>query len=133
MIIKFIKRKINRRIVHARQLLKKKKYTSALNKLSSDEIQLFHTVIDIAKNHRSDIRFDPCSSEILIVLPQMLLTLKNDVITIQNTNGFLIKHFPEESYSYVVKCIEHEAHRERRKLKHEVKKRIHEFLNNIEH
>lgn len=122
---------IKRQIVLYNQKRTKNFEKRAFKKLSTEEIKTFNMVKDIAIKNNSAIKFDPESDEILIILPKMLITLKHQNVEIHNTTGFITVNIPFDAYSILVKIVTKEAHKERRKLKHEVKLRIREFLNKI--
>lgn len=122
-----------RMIVKLRQKKRRMVYETAVSELLREELQLFNTVLDISKTHRDKIRFDPFSSEILIVVNEehILVTLTNQTVSIENTNGFLSFKLPSKAYDLLVSKIEKDAHSERLALKYGVKMRIREFLNKI--
>lgn len=121
-----------RKKVEIRRKKRQLEYELAVKDLHPEELELFNKVSDIAKNNRQLIRFDPQSSEILIVLEHMLVTLKNQVVNIDNTSGFAMLRLPSAAYELLVKRIEKEAHSERLKLKYEAKLRIIKFLKDID-
>lgn len=107
-------------------------YNKMIKNLQGNQIIIFDKIIDISKNNRDCIRFDPISSEIIIVLPKILITISGQKINIHNSTGFLTQEMTGESIEYIKNIIMIEAHRERRRLKHEAIKRISEFITNIE-
>lgn len=121
-----------RKKVQVRRKKRKLEYDVAISDLYPEELELFNKVSDIAKKNRQLIRFDPQSSEILIVLEHMLVTLKNQIVYIDNTSGFVMMKLPSAAYELLVKRIEKEAHSERLKLKYEAKLRIIKFLKDID-
>ena len=123
--------KIKKQVVRYKQRSAKKAQLLALNAMSIEQTKTYNMVKDLAIKHRDCIKFDPYSLEILIVLPKMLITLKSDTVYIHNTNGFLTVSLRTDVYEMLVKIIQIEAHRERRKLKYEVKLRINDFINKI--
>lgn len=123
--------KFTKMFVRFKQRMRKKRERIAFKKISAEQIKVFNMVKDIAVKYNSAIKFDPKSDEILIILPKMLVTLKGETVYIHNTTGFMSMMIPSEAYEILVELIEKEAHKERRKLKHDVKKRINEFLNQI--
>jgi len=122
-----------RTMVRLRQRKRKLELDSAINELQREELQLFNTVLELSKKHRDKIRFDPFSSEILIAVNEehILVTLTNQTVSIDNTNGFLSFKLPGKAYHLLVSKIEKDAHSERLALKYGVKMRIKEFLNKI--
>lgn len=123
--------KIKKMVIRFRQRMNRKRETLALRNMSYEQMQIFNNVKELASKNSSSIRFDPKSDEILIVLHQKLVTLKGETVYIHNTRGFIPIIIPTEAYELLVEIIHKIAHRERRKLKHEVKQRIREFLSNI--
>lgn len=123
--------KIKKSTVRFRKRMKAKRERIAFKHISAEQLKVFNMVKDLAVKHNSAIKFDPRSDEILIILPKMLVTLKGETVYIHNTTGFMSMIIPSEAYEILVELIQKEAHKERRKLKHEVKGRINEFLNKI--
>jgi len=123
--------KIKRLLVKYKQKSNKKNRIKALKALSKEQLTVLTKVNNFAIKNNREIKFDPASDEILIVLPKMLITLKNHTVFVHNTNGFYPCEFPNEAYKLMTDVIYKEAHRERRKLKHEVKERINDFLSRI--
>jgi hypothetical protein len=122
---------VKRKLVKIKQSSRKKKSSIALKSMSSEQIKLYDMVISLAIKNNTAIKFDPESDEILIVLPKMLVTLKDETVIVQNTTGFYSDRFPSLPYDMMVRVIYKEAHRERRRLKYEVKLRINQFLNKL--
>lgn len=123
--------KIKRNIVKYRNRIKQKSIVNSLGKLTTDELNLYNKIAYISKENKKDIRFDPVSNEILITLPNMLIILNNKKVSIYNTTGFLNMELPDDTYNILVGIIQYEAHRERRRLKFETKKRINNFLDEL--
>ena len=122
---------IKRKLVKLKQSSQRKKLAIAIKSMSSEQEKLYNMVISLAIKNNSAIKFDPESDEILIVLPKMLVTLKDETVIVQNTTGFYTDRFPSLPYDIMVRVIYKEAHRERRRLKYEVKLRINNFLNKL--
>jgi len=122
---------LKKKLVKLKQASIRKKDAVAMNSLTPEQRKLYDMVVSLAVKNNSAIRFDPESDEILIVLPKMLVTLKNDSVIVQNTVGFYTERFPALPYDILVHIIYKEAHRERRRLKYEVKQRINVFLNKL--
>lgn len=123
--------KLSKLIVRFRQRMKRKNEKIAFDKISAEQIRVFNMVKDLAIKYNSAIKFDPKSDEILFILPKMLVTLRGQTVYIHNTTGFMSMVIPLEAYKILVDIIEKEAHKERRKLKYEVRLRINEFLSKI--
>lgn len=124
--------KLDRLRVKARQRRRRRKYFKAVKELSSQQLKAFNKVKDLSKHNNSVIRFDPKSEKILLVLPKMLITLKNDTIFVHNTNGFTYVKITENSFEVLKGIVELEAHRKIRRLEKEVNKRIDDLLDNID-
>ena len=123
--------KIKKAYVRFKQRARKKGQDMAFKNMSLEQMKVFNMVKDLSVKHNESIRFDPTSNEIIIALTKMLVTLKGETVYIHNTTGFMSMTIPTEAYDYLVEIVEKQAHRERRKLKKEVKDRINEFLNKI--
>lgn len=123
--------KVKRLIVKYKQKFKVKKERRILNGMNKEQTKVFNMVKDIVINNRNCVNFDPYSNEILIVLPSMLITIKHDMVYVDNTSGFLSTKFKLDAHDMLKQFIQAEIHRERRKLKHEVKGRIHNFITKI--
>jgi hypothetical protein len=102
-----------------------------MKQLSIEQLRVIKQVTEYAVNHNELIRYDLKSDEILIALTDVLVTLKGETIYIHNTNGFLPTPIPTEAYEMLLEVIEKEAHKDRRRLKYEVKQRIHNFLDQL--
>ena len=126
--VKNLNYKIKRRIVLSKKLKEKKDEIIALKGMSIEQRKTFDMVKDLATRYKSSIKFDPYSSEIIIVPPKMLITLKKDTVFIDDTNGFLSMHFRVDAYELLVKHIQDEAHREKRKITYEIKLKICDFI-----
>ena len=123
--------KFQKLIVLYKQRVKRRRLASALKRMNHEQMKAYNMVKSFATRHNDSIRFDPHSDEILILLPKMLITLKDSTIYIHNTTGFLTIPIETAPYEMLIDIIEIEAHRNRRKLKYEVKQRIEEFLTKI--
>lgn len=123
--------KIKKARVKFRQKTIKRGHDIAFRHMSIEQFKVFNMVKDLATKYNEAIRFDPTSDEIIIALTKMLVTLKGETVYIHNTTGFMSMTIPTEAYEELVRIVQKNAHRERRKLKKEVKDRINEFLNKI--
>lgn len=123
--------KIKKARVRFKHRMIRKRNDIAMKNLSIEQLRVIKQVTEYAVKHNEAIKFDPKSDEILIILPEVLVTLKGETIYIHNTHGFLPMPIPTEAYEMLVEVIEKEAHKERRKLKYEVKQRIHKFLDQL--
>lgn len=123
--------KIRKLIVRYKQRIKSYRENKIFSKMTNEQLRIYNMVKDIVINNRSSVKLDPYSNEILIVLPKMLITLKHDMIYVDNTNGFLSIRLNMVAHDMLKKLIYTEIHRERRKLKYEVKGRIHDFIDKV--
>ena len=123
--------KYKRFYVQSRLKFRANKYKKAIGNLDTEQIKVFSMVMNMAKKNSEDIKFDPESSETLIVLSEMLVTIKPYVVHIDNTHGFRSTRFPQDAYEIMDSILIKEAHRVRRKLKNDVKMRINLFLNKV--
>lgn len=126
-----LKYKVNKMIVRIRQRSEERNRKIAFEKMNVEQLKVFSLVQDLAIKNNAAIKFDNETTEILIILPKMLITLHGGSISIDNTTGFLTVNLPIEAYDLLVCIVNKEAHKERRRLKFEVKGRIHDFLNKI--
>lgn len=122
---------IKRQMVKLRTKRRLMEYENATKNIPEEELELFNKVSEIAKNNKSAIRFNPYSSEILIVLDHILVVLKNESVSIHNTSGFITLKLQSSTYELLVARIEKEANAERLSLKYDAKKRIIKFINEI--
>lgn len=122
---------IKRQMVKLRAKRRLMEYENATKNIPEEELELFNKVSEIAKNNKSAIRFNPYSSEILIVLDHILVVLKNESVSIHNTSGFITLKLQSSTYELLVSRIEKEANVERLSLKYDAKKRIIKFINEI--
>lgn len=122
---------IKRQMAKLRAKKRLMEYENATKNIPEEELELFNKVSEIAKNNKSAIRFNPYSSEILIVLDHVLVVLKNESVSIHNTSGFITLKLQSSTYELLVSRIEKEANAERLSLKYDAKKRIIKFINEI--
>ena len=104
-----------------------KKHYNALIKLNQEQLKVFNMVMSLAKKNSNDIKFVLDTQEILIVLPDMLITLKRFRVYVD----IISTPFPQDIFEIMENELIKEGHRVRRKLKHDVKVRINSFLNNV--
>jgi hypothetical protein len=123
--------KLKRLIVKYKKRIKFKNEEKIVSRMTKQQLSVFNTVKDVVSKNRSSIMFDPMSRETLVVLPDMLITLKHDMVYIDNTSGFLSVKYDIRAHQLLTNFINSEVHRERRKLKYEVKQRINEFIKKI--
>lgn len=123
--------KFKKFIVKKKQKYSYNKSQKAIAMLNQEQEKVFHMVMMMAEKNSQDIKFDPETFETLIVLPEMLITVTKFVVHIDNTHGFRSTQFPEDAFDIMDAKLNKEAHRVRRKLKHDVKMRINEFLNTV--
>lgn len=104
----------------------------AFKSLSAEQLKVFNIVKDLAIQNNDAIKFDPKSSESLIVIPdKLLVTMKHEQVRIDNSRGFMSINMPSEAYEMLIEIVEAEAHKDRRKIKQDVKNRLHSFLDDI--
>ena len=123
--------KYSKFLISTKQRYKENKYKKALAKLNVEQLKVFNLVMDLAIKNNNCIRFDPKIEETLIVMPEILITITKYKVVIQNSHGFLTTQFRDDAYEIMDEALTKEAHKERRKLKHDVKIRINQFLNKI--
>jgi len=123
--------RVKRGIVRYKQRIRSHRENKIFIRMNNEQLRIYNMVKDIVINNKSSVKFDPYSNEILIVLPKMLITLKHDMIYVDNTNGFLSIRLDIDAHDMLEKLIHIEIHRERRKLKYEVKGRIHKFIDKV--
>jgi hypothetical protein len=126
-----LKYKLKKLYVRIKEKSKDKNKSKILKKFTKEQTKIFNLVSTLAIQDKSSIKFDNQTSEVLLILPKMLITLNGNNVSIDNTTGFLSIDFPIEGFNLLVEVINKEAHKERRRLKHEVKLRIHDFIDNI--
>ena len=122
---------IKKVVVRFRLRMKKKRDYLALKHMSIEQSKVFYRVKELAVANNDSIKFDPASDEIIMHFPKLLITLKGDTVYIHNTTQFVTMNIPPEAFEMLVGILEREAHKERRKFKLEVKKRLNVFLDNI--
>jgi len=120
--------KIKKAIVRIKQRNRVRIERNALKPLSFQQLKVYNTVIELAKTHQEAIKFDRKTDEILLIFPDKLITLSENTVRIDNTNKFYPINLPTEAYDLMVDYVSIEGHRERRRLKNEVKKNINKFL-----
>ena len=123
--------RLKRKQVQIRQRKEKKRTKRALNLMTPEQLKMYKLILDIVTKDNTSINFVPDSTEILISVPNMLITLNGYKVFVQNSHGFHTSEFPTESYKLITDVVHTEANRLRRKLKHSVKQRINTFLSSI--
>lgn len=107
----------------------------ALRTLNFEQKEIFDLVVGEARKHPEAIRYDRIDNETLIVLKDLILTIKSDskdyMVYIDNHRGFHSQWFYQQAYVLINEIVDREAHRFRRKLKHETKMNIRAFLRGI--
>lgn len=117
---------------HFRMKAKRTRDNVAFKSLSAEQLKVFNIVKDLAMQNNDAIKFDPKSSESLIVIPdKLLVTLKHEQVRIDNSRGFMSINMPSEAFDMLIEIVEAEAHKDRRKIKQDVKNRLHSFLDSI--
>jgi len=123
-----IKRMNAKTRIKRRSVLKK----SALKTLNFEQKEIFDLVVGEARKHPEAIRYDRIDNETLIVLKDLIIMIKSDskdyMVYIDNHQGFHSQWFYQAAYALMNDILDHEAHRFRRKLKHETKMNIRAFL-----
>jgi hypothetical protein len=123
--------KINRIIIKIKQFKAKNKYAKAVKKLNTEQLRVFNYIMNIGVTHNEYIKFDPEIDEIMIYMPDMLIVIGNYMVNIDNTHGFIPTEFQNDAYEIMQSLLKKEGHRNRRKLKHEVKIRKRNFMDKI--
>jgi len=121
--------KYSKLLIKIKQRYKITEYHKAVSKLNAEQLKVFNFILEKAVQNRESIRIDPM--ETLIVLPDILITLVKYKVVIHNAHGFLTTSFQNDAYDIMYEALKKEEYRERRRLKHEVKIRINDFLNRI--
>lgn len=130
-LVRNIKWTLNRWYVKQRQFWRALEDNSAYKDLDSSELSVVKKVEMLAIANKQAIRFDPTTNETLIVLDDLLVTLQNQHIKIDNHQGFSHITVPSKAYDKLLTIIRREAHRERRRLKYQVKQNLQKFINKI--
>lgn len=108
---------------------------SALKTLNFEQKEIFDLVVGEARKHPEAIRYDRVDNETLIVLKDLIITIKSDskdyMVYVDNHRGFHSQWFYQAAYALMNDIVDREAHRFRRKLKHETKMNIRAFLRGI--
>lgn len=127
-----IEYRIKKMIVRFKHRAARKRLNYAFKVLSVEQLKVYNIVKEVAEKNNDAIRFDPKTEEILINIPdKLLVTMRGGDVRIDNSKGFMLITMPTEAYELLVEITEKEAHKDRRKLKKDVKNRLHSFLDNI--
>ena len=119
--------------VHTRQKKNKLIRNSGYKLLTKEEFAMVKKIETLAIKYRKGIQFDPQAQETLIITPNILIVLKQKGhIDINNHHGFAQMVIPDSAFNLLMMIIEREAHRERRRLKNEVKQSLKAFIDKIE-
>lgn len=126
---------IKRMNVRTRQKRKALEKNTALSLLNSEQKDVFELVEMTAKKHPERILYDKLTGEVLIAEENRLFTLYRDskdcMVAVHNHSGFHSQWLMADSYNYLMGIVDTEAHRYRRKLKHEIRMNIRNFLKGI--
>lgn len=128
--------KLKRSIVKFRKSLERKRHNYAMRMMNDDQKKIFDLVVHVAETYNEAIRFDPYDHKIIIPVKignevEIMITMVNETVYIDNHNGFRPEQFRPEVYALLVKKIEKEAHKDRRKMELEIAKRKKAFINSI--
>lgn len=108
---------------------------SANKTLNFEQKEIFDLVVGEAKKHPEAIRYDRVDNETLIVLKDLIITIKSDskdyIVFVDNHRGFHSQWFYQAAFDLMNEIVDKEAHRFRRKLKHEITMNIRAFLRDI--
>ena len=80
-----LKYKLKKLYVRIKQRSGEKRKLNALTKLNKEQMKVFNLVSGIAIQDKSSIKFDNQTSEILLILPKMLITLNGNNVSIDNS------------------------------------------------
>lgn len=135
MMLRYINWKIKRMKVKARQRRKLRLGLNSLSSITTEQKEVFDLVVMSVRKHPDQIRYDKITGETLILEDTRLISLYNSdreyQVLIHNHVGFHSQWFREETFNYLQSIVDGEAHRYRRKLKHEVKMNILNFIRGI--
>lgn len=133
--ISYIKNQIKRSNVKTRKKRKAFEVKSAMKTMNFEQKEVFDLVVEKAKKYPESIRYDIIDKETLIVLKDLIITIKRDQndfkVFIDNHKGFHPQWFYEAAFELLNAIVDIEAHRYRRGLKHETRMNIRSFLKSI--
>jgi len=133
--LQYIKWKIKRLNVKTRQRNKLRLAMNSLSLMSIEQKEVFDLVVMSVRKHPERILYDKITGETLILENDRLISLYHSdreyLVSIHNHVGFHSQWFREETFNYLQSIVDGEAHRYRRKLKHEVRMNILNFIRGI--
>ena len=110
------------------------KNKNAMKLMNNDQLRAFHLVERVSSKCPECIYYDKFDgeSETLLTQKRLLITLHNKAVSIDNHKGFHTEYLPEESFNLLMRIVDKNAHRFRRKLKYEVRLNIRAFMDSID-
>lgn len=133
--IKTFNNRVKRMNVRTRQKRNRIERESALKLMNIDQRDVFDLVVDIAKTDPDCIRYDKRDGETILRQPNLLITIYKDdkdyMVAVDNHKGFHKQWFHEATWALLNDIVDLEAHRIRRRDKHETRTNIRAFIKNI--
>ena len=130
--ISYIKNKIKRSNVKTRQKRKAFEVRAAMKTMNFEQKEVFDLVVEKAKKYPKEIRYDKIDKETLIVLEDLIITIKMDgndyKVFVDNHKGFHPQWFYEAAFNLLNDIVDTEAHRYRRRIKHGTRMNIRAFI-----
>ena len=103
--------------------------------MNLDQRDVFDLVVDVAKKDPDCIRYDKKNPETILRQPTLLITIYKDdkdcMVAVDNHKGFHKQWFHEATWHYLNEIVDSEAHRIRRRDKHETRMNIRSFIKGI--
>lgn len=127
-----LKFKLKRVYVKSKVRRARKRKEKMINSLSMELKIIYDLILKISKDSPRDVIFDNLTGEILLAQRDLLIVINNYEVSIDNHTGFTKQKFPSDVYELMVKEVNKNAHRYRRKLKYEATKNLRKFLLQME-
>lgn len=127
--------KIKKKIVRYKQKMRIKGQNLAFRQMTIEDIKVFNLAKDIATKYYSQIRYDKVSGDTIIRVEEanICVVLNHDTIGVYTgTNGFFKISIPPDAFEYLMRHIDIQAHKDRRKILKDVKIELGNFIEKID-
>lgn len=125
--------KTKKKIVRYKQKMRIKGQNLAFKQMTIEQTRLYNTAKNIAIKYYTKIRYDKVSGDTIIDVEEenICVVLNNDTIGLY-TDSFVKINIPSDAFEYLMREIDIQAHRDRRKSLKKVKNRLTNFIDKVD-
>lgn len=126
--------KIKKKIVRYRQKIRKRGQDLAFKHMTIEDFKVFNLAKDIATKYYTNIRYDKVSGDTIIKVDdiKICVVLNHDTIGVYTgTDGFFKISIPPDAFEYLMRYVDIQAHKDRRKILKDVKLELASFVDKI--